>query len=77
LIALPFVSNRGERSPRRRPWAVVAIIMTVLMIVTLWVAGAKSPWSPNFDAPPLSPAIVGVPTARFSSVQNYFTTKAV
>jgi ubiquinol-cytochrome c reductase cytochrome b subunit len=58
LIVLPFVSNRGERSPRRRPWAVVAVLMTVLMIVTLWLAGAKSPWSPNFDAPPLSPAIV-------------------
>jgi len=59
LIALPFVSNRGERSPRRRPWAVVAVIMTVLMIVTLWVAGAKSPWSPNFNAPPLSASVVG------------------
>jgi ubiquinol-cytochrome c reductase cytochrome b subunit len=59
LIALPFVSNRGERSPSRRPWAVVAVLMTVLMIVTLWMAGAKSPWSPNFDAPPLSPAIIG------------------
>jgi len=58
LIVLPFVSNRGERSPRRRPWAVVAVLMTVLMMVTLWLAGAKSPWSPNFDAPPLSPAIV-------------------
>jgi ubiquinol-cytochrome c reductase cytochrome b subunit len=60
LIVLPFISNRGERSARRRPWAVAAVLMTVLMIVTLWVAGANSPWSPNFNAQPLPPAVVGV-----------------
>jgi ubiquinol-cytochrome c reductase cytochrome b subunit len=59
LIALPFLSNRGERSPRRRPWAVAAVLMTVVMIATLWVEGANSPWSPNFNAPPLPPSIVG------------------
>ncbi len=59
LIALPFVFNRGERSPRRRPWAVAAVLMTVVMIATLWVAGANSPWSPDFNAKPLSPSVVG------------------
>ncbi|HEY1718027.1 MAG TPA: cytochrome b N-terminal domain-containing protein [Verrucomicrobiae bacterium] len=59
LIALPFVFNRGERSPRQRPWAVAAVLMTVVMIVTLWIEGAKSPWSPNFQAQPLSPSVVG------------------
>jgi len=59
LIALPFISNRGERSPSRRPWAIAAVLMIVLMIVTLWVAGANSPWSPNFNAQPLSPSVVG------------------
>jgi ubiquinol-cytochrome c reductase cytochrome b subunit len=59
LIALPFISNRGERSPRRRPWAVAIVLMTVVMIATLWVAGAKSSWSPNFEAKPLSSSIVG------------------
>jgi ubiquinol-cytochrome c reductase cytochrome b subunit len=59
LIALPFISNRGERSPRRRPWAVAAVLITVVMMTTLWVAGAKSPWSPNFNAQPLPPSVVG------------------
>ena len=59
LIALPFLFNRGERSLRRRPWAVAAVLMIAIMVSVLWVIGAKSPWSPNFDAKPLSPAIVG------------------
>jgi len=62
LILLPFISNRGERSPRRRPWAVAAVLMTVVMIATLWVAGAKSSWSPNFNAEAL-PAKVVVATS--------------
>jgi ubiquinol-cytochrome c reductase cytochrome b subunit len=59
LIALPFISNRGERSPSRRPWAIAAILMIVLMIATLWVEGVNSPWSPNFKAQPLPPSVVG------------------
>jgi ubiquinol-cytochrome c reductase cytochrome b subunit len=59
LIVLPFISNRGERSPRRRPWAIVAVLLTVIMIATLGVAGAKSPWSPNFDAQPLPVSVIG------------------
>jgi ubiquinol-cytochrome c reductase cytochrome b subunit len=59
LIALPFISNRGERSPSRRPWAIAAVLMIVLMIAALWAEGVKSPWSPNFTAQPLPPSVVG------------------
>ena len=59
LIALPFLFNQGERSPRRRPWAVAAVLMIAIMISVLWVIGATSPWSPNFNAPPLPPSVVG------------------
>ncbi len=59
LMALPFISNRGERSPSRRPWAIAAILMIVLMIAALWAEGVQSPWSPNFKAQPLAPSVVG------------------
>jgi ubiquinol-cytochrome c reductase cytochrome b subunit len=59
LILLPFLWNRGERSPRRRPWAVGSVVMIITMIGTLWVAGVHSNWSPNFNARPLPAKAVG------------------
>ena len=60
LVLLPFISNRGERSPLRRPWAIGIVIGIVLMVGTLWIAAIKSPWSPDFTAPPLPQNVVGV-----------------
>jgi ubiquinol-cytochrome c reductase cytochrome b subunit len=59
LLGLPFIAPRGERSPRRRPWAVGIVILVVLMIGTLWLTGERAPWSPNFAAQPLSAAALG------------------
>jgi len=60
LFSAPLISNKGERSARRRPWAVAIVVSAVLMIGSLWIVGARSSWSPNFAAPPLSREIVGV-----------------
>jgi ubiquinol-cytochrome c reductase cytochrome b subunit len=59
LLSPPFLSNKGERSARRRPWAVAMVVVTVVSMGALWILGQQSPWSPNFDAPPLSAEIVG------------------
>jgi ubiquinol-cytochrome c reductase cytochrome b subunit len=59
LVSAPFLSNAGERSARRRPWAIAMVLFTVMMIGSLWILGARSPWSPKFDAPPLTADVVG------------------
>lgn len=54
LLALPFLSNKGERSPIRRPWAVFGSGCVVIFILSLLYLGEKSPWSPKFNAQPLT-----------------------
>jgi ubiquinol-cytochrome c reductase cytochrome b subunit len=60
LFSVPLLSNKGERSPWRRPWAIGIAVATLVMIGSLWVLGKRSAWSPNFE-PGLLPAdVVGV-----------------
>jgi ubiquinol-cytochrome c reductase cytochrome b subunit len=59
LMSPPLISNKGERSMWRRPWAIGVVVGAVVMIGSLWIVGARSPWAPNFEAPPLSAEIVG------------------
>jgi ubiquinol-cytochrome c reductase cytochrome b subunit len=50
LFALPFISNEGEKSWRRRPIAVMTLVVAVLMIGMLTYAGMTGPWSPQMEA---------------------------
>jgi len=59
LLLGPLLTSRGERHWSRRPWDVAVVLLSVLMIASLWVAGARSAWSPNFQAKPLAAAVVG------------------
>ena len=54
LLALPFVSNKGERHPIRRPWAVFGSVCVVVFVFSLFLLGEQSYWSPKFDAKPLT-----------------------
>ena len=59
LLVPPLFFNKGERSPWRRPWAILLVIAIWTTIGTLWVEGERSPWSPDFSAKPLPASIVG------------------
>ena len=59
LILLPVIFNTGERSALRRPWSVAMVLVVITSVSIFWYIGGKAPWSPRFDAPPLSAEIVG------------------
>jgi ubiquinol-cytochrome c reductase cytochrome b subunit len=50
LLALPFIAGTGEKSWRRRPTAVLGVLLIVLTVVTLASLGLIVPWSPVMDA---------------------------
>jgi ubiquinol-cytochrome c reductase cytochrome b subunit len=50
LFAVPFISNTGEKSPRRRPVAVLSVLVIFTVIGSLNYLGTFAPWSPKMDA---------------------------
>ncbi len=50
LFALPFFNGTGEKSWRRRPVAVLTVILTYVALGLLTYLGHTSPWSPEMDA---------------------------
>jgi ubiquinol-cytochrome c reductase cytochrome b subunit len=50
LFLVPFVSNRGERAPSRRPVAVLAVLVIYTALGVLTYQGATSSWSPKMTA---------------------------
>ena len=50
LLAVPFISNRGERAPSRRPMAVLLVIVIYSILGVLTYLGQTSPWSPEMTA---------------------------
>jgi ubiquinol-cytochrome c reductase cytochrome b subunit len=76
LLVAPLLNNRGERAPSRRPWAIAVVLLSVLTIGSLWIAGARSPWSPNFDPVPLTPEIIGATSGPVFQGAQLFQQKA-
>jgi ubiquinol-cytochrome c reductase cytochrome b subunit len=50
LLALPLVSGEGEKSWKRRPVAVLTVILAAVAWGTLTHLGKTAPWSPVMDA---------------------------
>lgn len=50
LFILPFINNTGEKSWRRRPIAVLSVILIYLALGLLTYLGQTSPWSPDMKA---------------------------
>ena len=50
LVAVPFVNNRGERAPSRRPVAVLSVILIYTVLGVLTYEGIDAPWSPAMAA---------------------------
>ena len=49
-MLLPFISGVGEKSPRRRPMAVLTVIVAFLILGVLAWLGTYAPWSPRMEA---------------------------
>jgi ubiquinol-cytochrome c reductase cytochrome b subunit len=50
LLALPLISATGEKSWKRRPFAVILVIVVLLTLGTLTHLGTFAPWSPVMNA---------------------------
>jgi ubiquinol-cytochrome c reductase cytochrome b subunit len=50
LLALPFVAGEGEKSWKRRPIAVLTILLVAVALGTLTNLAQHAPWSPVMDA---------------------------
>lgn len=75
LLSVPFLSNRGERSWRRRPWAPAIVVFVVMSVGVLWRMGVEERWTPDFSAKPLPAAVAGVSTGPIFDGLVTFNTK--
>ena len=50
LFALPFFAGEGEKSWRRRPIAVLSVLLVAVTLGSLTSLGARTPWSPVMEA---------------------------
>jgi ubiquinol-cytochrome c reductase cytochrome b subunit len=67
LFLVPFVSNRGERAPSRRPVASLGVVVIYTVLGALTWQGATAPWSPVMTAwsgEPIPQDIVAESTPR-------------
>jgi ubiquinol-cytochrome c reductase cytochrome b subunit len=76
ILMIPVLNHKGERAASRRPWAIAVVCLSVIMIGSLWIAGQQSPWSPNFQALPLSEKVIGATSGPVFEGGRLFHDKA-
>jgi ubiquinol-cytochrome c reductase cytochrome b subunit len=64
LLALPFFSGEGEKSWKRRPIAVLTILLAAVALGTLTNLADHAPWSPVMDASTADPIPAKFVTGR-------------
>jgi ubiquinol-cytochrome c reductase cytochrome b subunit len=57
FVLLPFLAPYGERSPRRRPWAIGVVALFGVSVTALVVIGYRAPWSPDLSDPKLPASV--------------------
>lgn len=78
LFSIPFISNKGERSPMKRPWSMFGVICVIVFVISLLVTGLKASWSPDFNTKPLPLAAIQEthPDSTIAQGAHLFYTKA-
>ena len=72
FFILPFVAPFGERSPRRRPWAVGVVLVTAFSIGALVEYGSNAPWSPDLSTLTLPPSVTqGLTASQLQGAQSF------
>ena len=72
---MPFIGNKGERHPLRRPWGIAIAGIVVVAVGVLTIAGINSNWSPDFTAQPLPASVVGTTTGPIAQGAQLFHDK--
>ena len=77
MFLLPFIANKGERSPKRRPWAIALVIMSVIIIGVFWRKAELHPWVPDFTAHICPLQLLPAPIHLSCAELCYFTSEVV
>ena len=75
LFSFPFINNKGERSPIKRPWAIVGVAATVIIVGCLLVVGFNADWSPNFKTKKIPASVVNSADTLVHAGSNLFYDK--
>jgi len=75
LFAVPFISNKGERNPLKRPWAIAGSTAIVIFIITLLLVGYKAGWSPAFHDTDIPDNVLPARDATMLEGKNIFSKK--